>query len=288
MKQSKRQASSSAKLKGATGFEQFYAERFANRWQTLREALLKKSAPAMLLHTGCAPYYLDAASIMAASMLPAGGKNILDMCAAPGGKSLVISSLMDENASLTCFERSNNRYTRLCNTLDGCLPPIIRARITAKCADSTVMCRSKMSKTYDRILLDAPCSSERHVLTCDKYLALWSPSRIKSLAMSQWALISSAWRMLETGGYLLYSTCALCREENDGIIERLLQKFPTAMMLNCGLDFSYEPSALEERIKHFVSDYAAPKTERTQFGNIALPDKSNGAGPIYFSLITKL
>ena len=70
--------------------------------------------------------------------------------------------------------------------------------------------------------LDVPCSSERHVFADEKYLDMWSPSRIKSLAIEQWALLSSAYRLLRNDGFLLYSTCALNPKENDLFIVSLM------------------------------------------------------------------
>lgn len=221
-----------ARLHGLEAFDAFYHERLGARWDALKEAMQKDGNPIMWQHGGRSPYYLDAASIMAASSMPRGGKRILDMCAAPGGKSLVLSSLMAEDATLVCNERSSARYKRLCTVLNDCLPPAIRERIKTACTDGAVMCRHCACDAYDRILLDAPCSSERHVMLDSKYMAQWSPSRIKSLAIAQWALVSSAWRMLKAGGYLLYCTCALCREENDGIIERLLHKMQDALPID--------------------------------------------------------
>lgn len=268
------------KLRGSEGFERFYFERFGSRWQPLREALLKESTPIAWQVGEDAPYYMDTASIMAAATLPAGGKRILDMCAAPGGKSLVIASLMDADASLVCNERSATRYHRLCRTIDDCLPPAIRERVSTACSDGATMCRRTQGALYDRILLDAPCSSERHVLTDSKYLAMWSPARIKSLSMAQWALVSSAWRMLTPGGYLLYSTCALCTEENDGIIQRLLHKFKDATT-DGSLSFD------NDCIKGFAPGYHSPIAERTEYGLAVLPGIACGAGPIYFAVVMK-
>lgn len=284
-------------LKGALGFNEYYSKLFGARWETLKNALLKEnnlaswSAAGITSNnskeiTSChasaeplkiAPYFLDAASITAAASLPlCGAKNILDMCASPGGKSLVISSIMERDATLTCNEKSYERKCRLVRVLDEYCLPDVRQRINVTCEDGAVLCKKK-DLLYDRILLDAPCSSERHVIKDSKYLNLWSPARIKTLSLTQWALLSSAFRLLKQGGFILYSTCALNNLENDDVIFRLLKKFP-------------ESARIVERQCCNVSKWTPctlPEGERTKYGFHILPDKTS-FGPIYYSLIQKI
>jgi 16S rRNA C967 or C1407 C5-methylase (RsmB/RsmF family) len=205
------------------------------------------------------------------------------MCAAPGGKTIVIASRMDEAAELLSNERSFERRMRLQKSCDSCLPPQIRERVRVINKDGATLCLSNDNiEFFDAILLDAPCSSERHVLGDKKYLAEWSPARIKTLAMAQWSLVSSAWRMLKKGGYLLYSTCALNETENDGIIEKLLKKFPDAQIVEPNLPDNPDSA---DNIMRFAADL--PEYEKTRFGSHILPDAACGAGPIFFSLLKK-
>ena len=125
--------------------------------------------------------------------------------------------------------------------------------------------RSKYeTSAYDGILLDVPCSSERHVLSSPPHLAAWSPARIKNLAYRQWALLSGAWLVLKPGGYLVYSTCALSPAENDDVVQKLFQKYDDAIRI--------ESESLGER---------------TQWGVHILPDAAEGAGPIYYAILGK-
>lgn len=265
------------KLRGAEGFEAYYSELYTDRWSSLKKALLEESSPKALKAGGEKTYYLDSASVLAASCLPLdNAEEILDMCAAPGGKTLVLAKRMKPDARLTSNERSFDRKMRLSKVVVEHLPLDIRSRITVTNKDAALMCKS-INDFYDAILLDAPCSSERHVLQDPKYLEQWSPSRVKTLAMEQWALLSSAWRMLKAGGYILYSTCALAPKENDEVLLRLLKKFPEAAL--CTPDFSIS------RPDFFESEL--PIAEKTEAGYHVLPDKACGAGPIYFSLIKK-
>ncbi|MGP1457920.1 MAG: RsmB/NOP family class I SAM-dependent RNA methyltransferase [Treponema sp.] len=271
------------KLTGEAGFNAYYAELFGERWQPLKASLTAEGAYATLNCGGKEAYFLDAASVWAAAHLPlTGAAKILDLCAAPGGKSLVLASLMEEEATLDCNERSFERKKRLVKVCDSCLPESIRSRIRISCSDGAKWCLTK-SESYERILLDAPCSSERHVLNSPAHLCKWSPSRIKSLAVEQWALLSGAYRLLSVGGYILYSTCALSPDENDKIIARLLKKFSGAVKIDiCESGFP------AEKLNRFCSLPAPPRYERTEHGYHILPDRQDGAGPIWFSLIKKL
>ena len=281
--------------RGSQGFNSYYKEIFGDRWEVLKEALLKESVPVSYnlskikgeedgeLRT----YYLDAASILAAFSLPLkGAEEILDLCAAPGGKTLVISSLMDEDSKLTSNERSAERKHRLSKVVEEHIPSRIKENITVTCSDGAVWCKTK-SNCFDRILLDAPCSSERHVLQDEKYLAQWSPARIKTLSMEQWALLSSAYRMLKDNGILLYSTCALAPKENDEVIQRLFKKFDNCVNLSFESEKYQNLKNDEAKLQLFTDNVSLPDFERTKYGYQILPDKQNGAGPIYFSIIMK-
>ena len=276
------------KKPGDQAFEEYYSEIFGGRWPSLKAALLQESAPkAFHAQESGAAYFLDSASVLAAMTLPlSGAKNILDMCAAPGGKSLVIASLMDEGASLKCNERSPDRYARLRRVVAEHFPLAAQNRVQTVCGDGAVLCK-KEKILYDAILLDAPCSSERHVLGDPKYLAQWSPARVKSLSMQQWALLSSAYRLLSPGGHLLYSTCALNPTENAMVCGRLLKKFPDARALP-----EEEIRALQdyakEKVARFFDVSTLPQYEKEPLGFSILPDAQNGSGPIYFCLFKKV
>lgn len=278
--------------RGKVGFDLYYSEVFGERWNHLKESLLEESTPVSYkLSSDLRTYFLDKASIFAASILPLKNvHSILDLCAAPGGKTLVISSLMEEDAILTSNERSFDRKQRLVKVCDEHLPESIRQRVNISCSDGALWCKTK-KECFQRILLDAPCSSERHVLQDEKYLLQWSPARIKTLSMEQWALLSSAYRMLEPEGILVYSTCALAPKENDEVIKKLLKKFPDAKVISFESDeykirnVSFDE--LQKRIANYSPNFVFPDYEKTELGYQILPDKQNGAGPIYFSMILK-
>lgn len=280
-----KQKSGKEKLSGAEGFEQYYRGLYGERWDTLKKAFEGEGASVEYHVPGAEkPYFLDSASVLAALCLPLeNATDILDLCAAPGGKTIILASRMPKDATLSSNERSPERKHRLAVSVETCLPPSISERVKTSCSDGATWC-TRQTECFDRILLDAPCSSERHVLADPKYLNTWSPSRIKTVTTEQWALLSSAYRLLKSGGVLLYSTCALCPQENDGMIERLFKKFNKD-----GKAFELiEPDVGKglSEIADFFKE-TLPQFEKTQFGYMIMPDKQLGAGPIYFSIVRK-
>ena len=284
-KSTKSNAAGKEKLFGAEGFEQYYGQLYGDRWQALKEAFAGEgSAVEYKIPGSQQSYFLDSASVLAALCLPLEDSiDILDLCAAPGGKTLVLASRMPGDAKLSSNERSPERKHRLATVVESCLPAEISGRVITSCSDGATWC-TRQTECFDRILLDAPCSSERHVIADPKYLNTWSPSRIKTVTTEQWALLSSAYRLLRPQGILLYSTCALCPEENDGMIERLYKKFNKD-----GSAFSLlEPKPDLNEVAAFAPALTLPGFEKTKYGYMIMPDRQKGAGPIYFSIIRKI
>lgn len=266
---------------GDQAFDAYFQSFFGNRWDELKKSFATEPLYRTISHEGCSEYHLDAASALAACCLPvAGAERILDMCAAPGGKSLITASRMDPAAELKSNEFSKDRYIRLKKNMETCIPQEISQRVTVTCFDAATWCKFEKD-IYDAILLDAPCSSERHVWNDMTYLKQWTPARIRNLAMKQWSLLSSAFLCLKSGGKMLYATCALSPDENDGPVKKLLKKYPEASVS----PVSFE--AAEEAFMGLFGAVSGLKPEQTEFGYHVLPDVNNGAGPLYFCLIEK-
>lgn len=275
------------KLLGEQGFEKYYAAIFGARWENLKAALLQESE-GVPFNAGAKTYFLDSASILAALTLPLdGAKKILDMCAAPGGKTLVLARRMEHDAELFSNELSFERKCRLERVVSEHLFPDVKERVKITCGDGALLCK-KQDALYDAILLDAPCSSERHVLSSPTHLRQWSPARVRSLAVRQWSLLSSAFRILKSGGFLLYSTCAISNEENSNIAKRLLEKFEGKVRAVKSDEIKIIQESNAKKFPELFSAIEFPSFEENEFGFSVLPDAQKNSGPIYFFLAEKL
>jgi 16S rRNA C967 or C1407 C5-methylase (RsmB/RsmF family) len=247
-------------------FNTYYEDLFSTRWPKLKEALEKPGVPIGFSTNLRRPYYLDPASIIAAETLGETGNSlVLDLCAAPGGKTLVLASSLGPEGRIIANERSSERRRRLIKVLADHLPPDLRNRVTVTGHDAARWGLYEQDR-YDLVLLDAPCSSERHLVQDPKHLASWSPARIRHLAQQAYAMLLSAVTAAKPGGKILYSTCALSPEENERVVERARDRHPGSIEV-----LPIEP----------------PAGEAAKYGFHIWPDRSGGIGPIYLSLLKK-
>lgn len=288
-------------MKGPDGFEEFYGNMFGERWPRLKEALLlpkkhvavlnpfsKFKFPQTPLHIsgisfehdvresfprpektdeGYVNYYLmDAASILPVEALaPLPGEKVVDLCAAPGGKSLLCAWKLQNQGLLISNDRSASRRARIHQIFDDYLPKTEQKNHTVTSYDATKWSLYQKNM-YDKVLLDAPCSSERHVLEDSKELAVWAPGRTKAIAITQFAMLASALDIVKVGGTIVYSTCALSQLENDDIIRKLHHK----------------------RLGRFeLVRPEFPFGEPTEFGWQVLPDNT-GWGPFYLAVVKRI
>jgi 16S rRNA C967 or C1407 C5-methylase (RsmB/RsmF family) len=279
--------------RGVVAFDEYYSSIWKDRWPSLREALLGEAASAEWAHGLLRPYALDPASILAALALGrARGESCLDLCAAPGGKALVIASRM-EDSRLTANERSDDRFMRMKRVLELHLKADILSRVEAKKSNGASLCR-RLPASFDRIILDAPCSSERHVIISPAHAAIWSPARARALPFEQWALLSSAFIMLKPGGRLVYSTCALNPAENEGVAERLVKKEGEAVeILDAREEIFREIADVPGETREALRG-AMEAAESRSPGIIIMPDagtkpegKASGPGPMYIAVFRK-
>ncbi|KAI1175226.1 S-adenosyl-L-methionine-dependent methyltransferase [Nemania sp. FL0916] len=265
------------------------------------------SASGLMTH-----WNLDAASLLAVSMLdPRPGDKVLDLCAAPGGKSVALSQLLRpdsyESASPTlgggCLhsnEVNTGRNKRLASNLQSYIPEVFFKTGEVKVVkfDGTepfsVQTLPLGPGGYDKVLLDAPCSSERHVIhahmkakqsgrVADE-MASWRSGQSKKMAKTQVALLMTALKAVRVGGHVLYATCSLGKDENDGVIEKameLVQKERKKAGITWG--FSTRSGDLVDK---GLESWAEP----TQHGWLVLPDHPSGGkwGPLFFALLEKI
>ncbi len=138
---------------------------------------------------------------------------VLDMCAAPGGKSINLANFMANDGKLSCMELNRNRFFKLEANLKKY--GVKNAKIFQK---NALLIGKLKPLSFDKILLDAPCSAFSKLGFDFKK----NKKEIKSLAKLQKKLLNSALNALKIGGELVYSTCTLSKEENEEVIQNAL------------------------------------------------------------------
>lgn len=165
-------------------------------------------------------YPQDAASMFAVELLnPQPGETILDLTAAPGGKSTHIAQRMNNSGVLVANDMDTRRLKALKSNLSRL--GIVNAYITRLSAGKLA---ERYPETFDRILLDPSCSGEGLFVTKEGQPEYWNKKAVKHFAGLQFGLLRQAFQMLKPGGRLVYSTCALNAVENDGVVEDFLEK----------------------------------------------------------------
>lgn len=172
---------------------------------------------------------------------------------------------------LIANELSAPRRARLRETMADYLPTQLSIRVTGFDGSKWGL---HEAEAFDRILLDAPCSGERHQLQAG--ITEWSEKTTKRLAIRQYALLASAWMALKPGGRLVYSTCSISPAENDAVIAKLLKRKSGEVGIANAVGSTW--SEPEWRLM----------IETTEHGFLVLPDRSNGAGPIFFAVLDKV
>jgi 16S rRNA (cytosine1407-C5)-methyltransferase len=166
-------------------------------------------------------YIQNLASMLAPIFLsPKPEETVLDLAAAPGGKTLMLAGMMKNTGWLSAVEPSRERFFRLCDNLKS--QGVTNAHTYMTDGRSV---GKKCPLMFDRILLDAPCSSEARFKTHEpKSMSYWSVHKVKETSKLQRRLLLSAFDALKPGGKLLYSTCSFSPEENESPLQHLLER----------------------------------------------------------------
>lgn len=156
------------------------------------------------------------------AMNPLKDNFILDLAAAPGGKTGFIAQLMKNQGRISAVEPVKDRYYRLIANLRNLGVTI------AKCYNKDGRVVGKICpEWFDQVLLDAPCSSMAQIdFRESESYAHWSMKKVKECSRKQKHLIESAFMSLKTGGEMIYSTCSWMVEENEEVVDHLLRLYP--------------------------------------------------------------
>lgn len=168
-------------------------------------------------------YYLQEPSAMA----PAGlldvrpGMKVLDLCAAPGGKTTQLAAALKGEGLLICNEINPKRAKILARNIErlGIANALVLNEHPQKLEE-------RFAGFFDRILVDAPCSGEGMFRKEEAAVTDWSPETVDMCARRQGEILHSAAKMLKPGGRLVYSTCTFAPQENEGAVSRFVESHP--------------------------------------------------------------
>lgn len=166
-------------------------------------------------------YYIQEPSAMSAASLlrPSEGELVLDLCAAPGGKSTQLAAYMNQDGLLI----SNEIHPARCKILSQNIERMGIANAIVTNEDSSSL-SEKFPEFFDKILVDAPCSGEGMFRKNPQAIDEWSPDNVKLCAKRQAEILDNAAAMLKNGGVMVYSTCTFSPEENEETIEAFVKR----------------------------------------------------------------
>jgi len=185
-------------------------------------------------------YVQEAASMIPPVVLsPKPGDVVLDMAAAPGSKTTQMAQYMKNKGILIANDISHERLASLGVNLQRCgaANSVVTMMLGYKFRYSSIK--------FDKILLDAPCSGTGSIRKSVKTLYIWNPDMVKRLAAQQKQLIKTAFSLLKENGTMVYSTCTLEPDENEGVVDFLLNEFENAKVEKIDLDIKRSPAVLE-------------------------------------------
>ncbi|EZA58657.1 hypothetical protein DMN91_008632 [Ooceraea biroi] len=232
--------------------------------------------------TGVLDYYLmDGASILpvlALDLQP--GDVVLDMCAAPGGKTLtILQTLMP--STMVANDISKSRADRIHKVINQFLDDIGQwhDKLFVTQRDARFITENDV---YNKILVDVPCTTDRHVLHSDEN-NIFKPQRIRErlqIPELQAEILANALKIVAVGGTVVYSTCSLSPIQNDGVVGMALKKVweeTNSIMFVKDMSQALKPL----RCLYRFDDY------RLKYGHIAVPTLDNNWGPMYFCKIIR-
>jgi 16S rRNA C967 or C1407 C5-methylase (RsmB/RsmF family)/NOL1/NOP2/fmu family ribosome biogenesis protein len=192
---------------------------------------------------------------------------VLDLCAAPGGKSTLLQSMLTADSLLVSNEVIKSRLPSLLENLTkwGGSNAIVSS------SDPSIF--SKLENFFDCILIDAPCSGSGLFRRDPEAINEWSLDQVRTCSLRQQRIISDAWPCLKEGGVLIYSTCSYSNEENELVLDRLFA--------------NHAAESISLRLKEEWNIVESISPQHKAFGYRFYPDRLKGEG-FFISCLRKL
>lgn len=216
-------------------------------------------------HHAGAVYVQDPAAMSAVSCVDIQPDwNVLDLCAAPGGKSGQIASKLDSGLLV-----SNEIIPSRCKILTGNMERLGFKNVVTTCTDAKRL-SELFGEEFDLVVVDAPCSGEGMFRKDETAVQEWSEANVRLCAERQQEILSHINSLVKADGYLLYSTCTFSLEENEMLIDEFLADHP---------EFTLVP--VSKRVKNHTADgisFDGCKTENIYLCRRFYPHISKGEG----------
>lgn len=204
-----------------------------------------------LIHMGC--YYVQEASSMfleeAVRKCVSGPVKALDLCAAPGGKSTLLASLLPDGSLLVSNEIQRGRAQILAENMTKWGRP----GVMVTCNTPKQIGQSNL--LFDLIAVDAPCSGEGMFRKDEGAVTDWSLQNVEMCATRQRQIIEDIWPALKPGGYLIYSTCTFNRHEDEDNVQWIIEQFGAeAIKIDTDPEWNIKASLTQDNLPvyHFM------------------------------------
>ena len=196
------------------------------------------------------------------------GKNwkVLDMCAAPGGKSSQIKNKLGKDGILV----SNEIIPSRCKILTGNMERMGFQNVVTTCMHPQKLVKMFPQNYFNMIMVDAPCSGEGMFRKEEIAIDEWSPENVKMCAERQAEILDCAAKLVKLGGYIVYSTCTFSLEENEMTVDAFLQRHS-----------GFELVPATEKVRENTVDgihFDGCKCENIHYARRCYPHKTKGEG----------
>ena len=196
------------------------------------------------------------------------GKNwkVLDMCAAPGGKSSQIKNKLGKDGILV----SNEIVPSRCKILTGNIERMGFQNVVTTCMHPQKLIKMFPQNYFNMIMVDAPCSGEGMFRKEEIAIDEWSPENVKMCAERQAEILDCAAKLVKVGGYIVYSTCTFSLEENEMTVDAFLQRHS-----------GFELVPATEKVRENTVDgiyFDGCKCENIEYTRRCYPHKTKGEG----------